>query len=253
MVPGKTAAGPGSIEATVVADEAGDKYNIKKTDFTIPGFKNDAARYKGFYGRSSAEMTGGFIGKRKTVSESDKQTAMQSIDSEVQNSLQKELAGKVPEGLVILPGAISYDSKELQPKESSSSVDIGKEITAYAVLFDKQSLSDAITERYMASSTDWNNIKPVIKDFSPLSISGLPSNLTNSGNLSLNIKGTAKVLADIDINLINQKLLGVPKTTVGKLMDEFPGIQNLSATIRPVWKQVFPTNSSKIHVETITN
>jgi hypothetical protein len=53
VVPGKSVKNgvetPGSIEVEVFADEPGEKYNIKKSDFTIPGFKNDANRYKNFH------------------------------------------------------------------------------------------------------------------------------------------------------------------------------------------------------------
>ena len=80
VVPGKTTKNgvdtPGSIEVTVFADEAGDKYNIKKTDFTIPGFKSDASRFKNIYARSSTDMTGGFVGKMKTILPADKATAI---------------------------------------------------------------------------------------------------------------------------------------------------------------------------------
>jgi hypothetical protein len=53
---------PGSIEATVYADEAGEEYNISLTDFTIPGFKG-GPRFDKFYARSKTPMSGGFMGK----------------------------------------------------------------------------------------------------------------------------------------------------------------------------------------------
>ena len=64
VVPGqKTEDGekvPGSIEVTVYADEAGDKFNISLTDFTVPGFKG-SPRFEKFYARSKTPMAGGFI------------------------------------------------------------------------------------------------------------------------------------------------------------------------------------------------
>ena len=107
----------------------GDKYNIKKTDFNIPGFKNDANRYENFYARSITEMTGGFVGKRKTALPTDKQTALQNIDSEVQAYLEKDLQSKIPDGMTfLLSGSILYKSKELPQKEESSSVVIEKKL-----------------------------------------------------------------------------------------------------------------------------
>lgn len=253
IVPGKTvkngADTPGSVETQIIADEAGDKYNIKKTDFTVPGFSNDASRFKGFYGRSTTDITGGFVGNQKTVLPADEQTALQSIDVEAQTSLGKSLQSKVPDGLVLLPGAITYSSQELPQKEDGSSVILGKEVTTYAVLLNKQDLSDQIVAEYIASSSDWNNIKSSVKDFSLLKVVSLPDNLETGNQISLQIQGTAPVSADIDANLISQKLSGAPKGDASKLMNEFPGIESMTATIRPIWKQSFPNNPSKIYVK----
>jgi hypothetical protein len=44
-VPGKKGDTPGSIEAIITADQAGPDYNVGLVDFTIPGFKDDGAKY----------------------------------------------------------------------------------------------------------------------------------------------------------------------------------------------------------------
>lgn len=252
VVPGKTIKGgaetPGSVEVEVFADEAGEKYNIEKTDFTVPGFKNDANRYKNFYARSVTEMTGGFIGKRKTVLVADKEAALKSIEEETKVSLEKNLQAKVPEGLVLLSGAVAYKSKELPQEEAGSSVIIGREVTAYAVMLNEQDLSDAVTRKYIANSADWEGITPIVDDFSLLNVVDVPTNLETSEGIELQINGTAEVVSLIDTDLISQKLLGAPKGSVARLMDEFAGISSITATIRPVWKQSFPQNPSKIYV-----
>ena len=93
-VPGKTVKDgvetPGTIEVEVFADEAGEKYNIGKVDFTVPGFKNDPARYKGFYARSVTAMTGGFVGKMKTVLPEEKRSTLAQLDADIKTELQKE-------------------------------------------------------------------------------------------------------------------------------------------------------------------
>lgn len=254
VVPGKTVKGgvetPGSIEVEVFADEAGEKYNVEKTDFTIPGFKNDPSRFKNFYARSSTDMAGGFIGKRKTVQPADRQTALQSVDMELESSLAKNLQAKVPEGLVLLSGAIEYKSKELPQKEEASAVVLKKEMTAYAVMLNRQDLSDKITSEYIAKSAEWEGIEPTVKDYSTLKVIDLPADIETGSKLELQISGAIKVLADINTDIISQRLLGAPKGNVARLMDEFAGISSITATIRPIWKQSFPQNPSKIYVET---
>jgi hypothetical protein len=256
VVPGKTIKDgkevPGSLETTVFADEAGEKYNIKKTDFTIPGFKNDASRFKSIYARSSTDMIGGFVGKRKTVLPADKAAALQNIDSELQADLKKDLESKIPLELTLLSGSIIYKSAELPQKEGGSSVTLGKEVTAYAVMLNKQDLSEEITKEYISKLPEWDNIKPTINDFSLLNLTGLPNSLETGSKINLQINGKVKVWADIDTNIINQRLLGVPKGEAAKLMNEFGGIYSITAAIRPIWKQSFPDNPSKIYVRVVT-
>jgi len=253
-IPGKSVKNgvetPGSTEVEVFADEAGEKYNIKKSDFTLPGFKSDADRYKKFYARSSTEMTGGFIGKRKTVLPVDKEAALQNIDSEAQTGLKKDLDSKVPEGLVLLPGSITYKSRELPAKDEGSSVLIGKEVTAYAVMLNAQDLSGKITGEYISELPGWNNIKPIIKDFSLLNVAGLSDNLEANSKMDLQINGKTKVWAYIDTDAIGQRLLGVPKKDAAKLINEYAGISSVKSAVRPVWKRSFPKDSFKIHVKT---
>lgn len=255
VIPGKSLKSgvetPGSIEVEVFADEPGEKYNIKKTDFTIPGFKNDANRYKNFYARSTTEMVGGFVGKRKTVLPNEKQTALQNIDLELKADLEKDMQSKVPAGLTLLFGSILYESKELPQKEDGSSIIIEKEITAYAVMLNTQNLSDQITKQYVSESPDWSDIKSEVKDFSLLNVTEMPNDLKTGEKLNLQISGKVRIWTSIDINLINQKLLGAPKKEAAKLMDEFAGISTITATIRPVWKQSFPNDPLKIHVQAI--
>jgi len=254
VVPGKTTKNgietPGSIEVEVFADEPGEKYNIDKTDFTIPGFKSDKERYNNFYARSSTEMTGGFVGKMKTVLPADKQAALQNIDNEIQADLEKELQSKVPAELVLLSNSIIYKSKELAPKEESSAVLVGKDITAYAIMLNKKELSDKIVTTYASEFDDWNDIKSQIIDFSPLTVEKIVGNPETGDKISIQIKGQITAWAEINTTIISERLPGAPKGDLQKIMDEFAGISSIKATIRPVWKQTFPSSSSKIHIQT---
>jgi len=175
------------------------------------------------------------------------------MDLEMQADLKKELETKIPEGLTLLSGSIIYKSKELPPKEEGSSVTMGEEVTAYAVMLNTQDLSGKITAEYVPKLAGWNNIKPTINNFSALNVAGMPTDLESNTNLNLQISGKIKVLADIDTNLISQRLLGAPKGDGAKIMDEFAGISSITAAIRPVWKMSFPENPSKIYVQTVTN
>lgn len=255
IVPGQTmkegVISPGSIETEVFADEAGEKYNIKKTDFTIPGFKNDPSRYKNFYARSSTDMEEGFVGKKKVVSEDQKKAAIQNLDEEIRLDLEKELLSKVPEGLVLLPGAFIYDSRNLPQTEESASVVISQEGTSYAIMLNKSDLSKKITDQYIKDYPEWENIKSTVYDFSSLVMDSKSSRIEANDKIEFRISGKAQILADINTDLVSQKLAGMSRREITKLLDEFAGISSITTTIRPIWKQSFPKNPLKINVKMV--
>lgn len=256
VVPGKIVKNgvstPGSIEVEVFADEPGEKYNIKKTDFTVPGFKNDPERYKQFFARSSTDMSGGFVGKRKTVLPEAREEALANTESEAKIKLEREISSKIPKGLTLLKEAIVYDSSELPQTEDSSGVLIGKEVTAYAILLNSQNLSNKISSEYSDQISGWVNTGSFINDFSSLSITNSidKSALETNGKIAVNIKGEAKLIADIDLEDIKNRLIGANKKEAANIVDEFGGISSIKVTLRPIWKRSFPGDASKITIQT---
>lgn len=249
VVPGKSGSTPGSIEVEVFADETGDKYNIKKTDFTIPGFKDDKARYQGFYARSSTDMEGGFVGKRKTVSDSDKSTALQTIESDAESALEKDLASKVPNGLTLVKGSTIYESHELPQSDQSSSVILGKEVTAYAIMLNIQDLSDAVKSEYIRGYPDWQNMDSSVQDFSNIQVVKRPDSIDATKNMDIEISGNAALVAKVDTEKLKESLAGKSKNSIMALINQFAGISGVKVTIRPMWKRSFPADTSKISVK----
>lgn len=103
VVPGaKTEAGelvPASIEADVVADKAGESYNISPVSkFTIPGFQG-TSKYDKFYAESKDPMTGGFVGEGKYPTADDIKAAKESAEKQMKEVIESFLVTQVvPEG-----------------------------------------------------------------------------------------------------------------------------------------------------------
>jgi hypothetical protein len=57
------------------------------------------------------------------------------------------------------------------------------------------------------------------------------------------------LVAEVDTDLVGQRLVGLSRKEVTKLMDEFAGISSIKVSIRPIWKQSFPENPLKIKVK----
>jgi len=84
---------PGKIDVDVIADKAGDKYNIKPGRFTIPAFKErgDLDRYNKYYGESTEAIRDGIIGKAKVVTEKDYLDAKIKIEERILVQTEDEL------------------------------------------------------------------------------------------------------------------------------------------------------------------
>src|SRR3989338_1226753 len=98
VVPGQSKSGttvsPGSIEVVVYADEAGEKYNIGLTDFTVPGLAG-TARFTTIYARSKTPMSGGFVGREKVVNEQDGEEAKATLKEALKEELILEAKAQV--------------------------------------------------------------------------------------------------------------------------------------------------------------
>ncbi len=248
-VPGKTAGGPGQIEVKAYADEAGPQHNIGKTDFTVPGFKNDPARYKGFYAKSKTSMEGGFIGKIKKVNEADKAIAMKALEDEARVELQKEAGAQIPDGFTALNGSTVYEFKDLGQAESGSKAILKSEAVAFVVVFDTQSLASIIAKQFLPA---WDGIPVQIRSFDNMAVSFDPSINISTGNIPsaipLKLSGSAEVFAAINGIEVAEALKGLPKTSLNGVMASFPGVSSARAAIRPLWKGNFPANTAKIYI-----
>jgi len=245
-VPGKKGTVPGSVEATVVADEPGESYNVGLKDFTIPGFKGDP-RYTAFYARSKTALAGGFSGIQKVVAEADRAKAKTNIESKIASELIKQaVAGMTPE-MVYFANAYTIDFKML-PEEfpSASEVTLKEEGTISAVVFDRKILGSAVAKAELSK------------------YDGRPIFITNNDNITFKPKGDFKPTSDtITFNLsgsaafewyydeltLKQALLGKSRSETAAILQKYPTIEKADISLRPFWSRSFPDSLDKIIVK----
>ncbi|OHA19791.1 MAG: hypothetical protein A2836_02560 [Candidatus Taylorbacteria bacterium RIFCSPHIGHO2_01_FULL_45_63] len=244
---------PGSVEATIYADSPGPEYNTGLTDFTIPGFKGDKARYEGFYGRSRTPMTGGFVGMVKKVSPEVLSATRQKLQAALAADILKEAKANLPDSVVIFDSAIINDFKEL-PKEtvSDSVVRITEMASSTVIFFDKNKLA-----KYLASKTistfDGNpvsitNIQTIIFNLK----TSKEAFIVNSSAIDFSIKGLANFVWSFDKAKLAGDLAGQTKKDIVSVIAKYPSIEKTEAVIRPFWKKSFPTDVNKIEIEETT-
>lgn len=260
VVPGKTTKNgettPGSIEVTVYADEAGDKYNIGLTDFTIPGFKGQP-QYEGFYARSTSPMTGGFVGKRLFVEEKTLNAERALLHEQLRTELMGKISGELPEGYISFDGSIFIDFVTETPEDKGEQVEIREKAVLYNVLFKEDALAGAVAleaipsfntdEKVLFRDASSLTLKPLSVDNNPT----LPMTPWNAQTFSFELSGNASLVWQFDALALKQDLSGRNKEAINTILSGYPSIKEAEVVIRPFWKGSFPTDIEDIGIETV--
>jgi len=100
---------PSSIDVSVTADAIGEEYNIGPVSrFSIPGFEG-SPKFDGFYGRSTAPMTGGFVGERKVASDEDINAARLDVIGAIEEAAKSQLFLNLPNDTRVLEGTYEFN------------------------------------------------------------------------------------------------------------------------------------------------
>ncbi len=242
----------GSVEVMVEADKPGPDYNIGLKDFTIVGFKG-TTKYTKMYGRSKTEMTGGFSGMQKVVSEETLSVVDKELENSLKTSLVKDIISQIPENFVLYESSVFYDLESTNQaggsssgNNATSSVVLKKKGSVSAVIFDRGSLSRAIIAKVLPSV-----VNDVIKitNLSSLAFqfdeeSQFDPNV--SSLLNFNIKGDANLVWVFDENKLKTELLGISKKNAITVIGTYDTIKEAKIETHPFWNQTIPQDPKNV-------
>jgi len=251
VIPGKKGSIPGSVTVTVVADQAGEQYNIGPVDkFTLPGLKTSPDMYVRVYARSTSSFTGGFVGDKPSVA----QGALDSARAEVRGRLEN----KAREGARILANAtvtvfsdlirITYESLPATT-EAGGGVRIHEKAHVEIPV-----LPAEVFARTVAQGVG-ENIEGTI--FKIVGLEKLVARLgsTNATQIfgtdpiDFTLTGNATLVWNVDSVLLSKSLAGRDQSAFQEIINGFPSIQEARARIEPFWKATFPASPSDIIIE----
>ncbi len=250
VVPGKNKSTelPGSVEAVVYADTAGEAYNIGLSDFTIPGFKGDP-RYSKFFARSKTTMTGGFIGKVKTASAEDLNKGRQELRDFLEAELTKKIETQVPEGFTLFKDAVYFEFETLSPPKSN---ELKEKASAYAILFDSKKLSKNIASATLSDS-DYEGEDIYTENFDSITFKPIPLDAKpwQTGVVSFSLNGKTTLTWLFDSEKLKEDLVGQPKNQerVKTILQAYPGIGDAKVVVWPFWRKTLPDDFSDIFIK----
>lgn len=254
IVPGqKTENGekvPGSIEVTVYADEAGDKFNIGLTDFIVPGFKG-SPRFDSFYARSKTPMTGGFIGEKLTADPADVEKARSEIHTDLKDQLLNEAFSQSPDEFYLFEDAIFVEFESQPQVEAGDEVEVIEKAILYGVLFNKEKFASHMAENTLAAF-DEGSVE--IVDISTLTVKSYQKEDARpweDEEFEFTINGNAHIVWTFDEEKLKNDLSGRAKAALPTVLSGYPSIEQAEVVLRPFWKRSFPDKVSKIKIEIV--
>ncbi len=214
-IPGMTKAGsdlkPGAVEAEVVADEAGDNFNIGPTTFTIPGFQGSGnEKYSKFYAKSFSAMTGGGSSDvmSRAITEQDINSAKNKILNEFNAQIKQKIKNQAGADYLVLDDALSVGENSY--KFSNSAGDVTDEFSvtisakANAIVFSEKDLKEVLIDIMNKISGDDLKIseKTLQIDF------GKSDSNLSEGTILIRVHGNGKTESGIDAENLKEGILG---------------------------------------------
>jgi hypothetical protein len=263
VIPGYTVSGsntsPGTVSVMITADQPGQSYNVTKSDpvsdLKIVAYKG-SAKYDSIYARLATDLTGGFVGAKKTISPATLASTTADLQSKLVAGLLTKLKSSVPEGYVMYPKAyVSTFGAPVIGGSDAKSATITLQGTVHGILFKRSELVSRVAgEEAVASFGSFAYETPGLesldftianaKDFSP----------EKKNTLIIKLKGDAMLVGSVPVDQIKQKLAGLSLTETSTVLHSFKPViefEKGSGSITPPWSNV-PTDLDRITVEVLT-
>jgi len=245
---------PGTVVATVYADQPGESFNLDEATFTIPGFEG-MPQFTAFSAEAVTPIEGGFAGIRASVSEEQ--------EEEIRNELQQELIDELrnaansssekPENFHLFADALLFDfeSSATEPDGDGGAV-ITERGTVRALLFEKGEFA-----RHLAANTiaGYDDEEVKIENLTELTLLAEPMETEtldwDGSSYTLRISGTADFTWQFDPEALKQDLAGRDSEALSTILSGHPGIDKAEAILRPFWNNTFPENPEEITLTTV--
>lgn len=244
VVPGKTAAGPGKLEVTVFADQAGPEYNKGPVErFTLPALKTSAPdMYAAVYASSQSAFTGGYRGARPVVAQSDLENAYRQLETELRAKIEAEAANKVPVDAFSFPQRMNLSFEDSPAESGEGAATVGRRAVARIPYIDRLDFARAIAG---ATSAEAGEGVVTLPDAATFTIT-LASSTGDTKELTFTLEGTARFVWAIDTADLAKNLAGKSKGAFKSIIEGYPGAGNAQAYMRPFWRANFPENPEEI-------
>jgi len=239
---------PGSIDASVTADEFGAEYNLASGEsFSVSNFPKSEMD-----GIVAEDLTGGSSREIVSVSQSDLDNLDESLRGELTEKAESELTGEVVGAEILLRDTTATNitgadfSHRAGDEASTVELVMELEVTGVVVLKDlvrelaQSVLSEQIPEGFVLRS------EQVETDFSLVN--------EKDGVWTFGVQVIANLLPSVDPGEVARKIAGKNKEEAEEALKDIPGYKGAEASVGPKFLGLFrniPRNTNNISIEVI--
>ena len=238
----------GSIDANIEAVDFGDNFDSKPMDFTFPSFSK-TSRFENVYARSTSDLLGGIKGTVYTLDEGLYKAELSKLDESLKDKLFIQAQSQAPSGYILYK-----DLSVLVPEEKSSFFESKNSeaiIKREGKLVVYMVLEDSILEYVKTTTkTDLN-----IKDFNVPELKNLnftfnqnPIDPENSMNIDVIINADGRIVSNINKKELTDLLIGVPKNSVEKMLENYISVSSAVTKITPIWQSTLPKDQNRLEI-----
>lgn len=241
-VPGTTTVGgevkPGVIEAEVVADGAGDEYNVGAGKFTIPGFKdNGNDKYNKIYAKSTKAMAGGGsssgANQNNAITNADINNAKSNILKELNEAAKNKIKASTGGSMIVLDEAINMDEATYSLSNSAGEVvdkfEIKGQVKVNALVFSETDLKNVVGKIIAESG----NGKVSIDGASVALVYGKADLDFKAGTMNIKVRGTSSAGMDVDTESLKKGILGKSNEELEAYLNSYPSIEKVDVVYWP--------------------
>src|SRR3989344_2305213 len=249
-IPGKKDGKPGEVQIEVVADKAGEAYNIGPVSrFTLPGLATTPAMYADVYARSIGSMTGGALGDRPAVTPGTLESARAEIRARLETQARAAADLRTNEETIVLADLmrITYTTQP-NTEEAGGNVRI-REIARVEIPVLPASVFAHTVSRSVSADAEDGSV--MLKGAGALAARFVATDtelVLGAGPFEFTLSGMSQLVWKVDSEALISALSGRNESAFQTIVATFPGIEEARARIQPFWKQVFPVDPKKIRI-----
>jgi hypothetical protein len=242
---------PSSIQAEVIADSAGEKFNTEnKEKLSIPGFKG-TPKYNSFYGEV-ASIKGGYVGVRMVPTAQEVEDAKKKTAELLTQALLSSISAEKGDEFKIFSAGNKVNIVRL---EANTNVDEDGKFSVFAegeakVFGIKESdVSSILLKNAIQDASEANQSVPDPRlEVSNLEYKDIAPNFED-GVLKFTVTVSADLVAGLDIAKLTENLAGLSEDKVKSAVGSSPAIKEANLSFWPFWSNSMPQNPSRIKIQ----